>query len=134
MASCWTANRVALLCSRHPSHQTLEQKMSDKKCPNCGLWNPPSAMRCDCGYDFNSLSVKPSYADQTTFSFAQERAENNLPTLVVRGIVFITVYLIIALAMYFVTGNKPGGIMLGIAFGLAGAAAAIVKIKVKNWF
>jgi len=24
------------------------------KCPNCGLHNPPSAMRCDCGHDFET--------------------------------------------------------------------------------
>ena len=23
------------------------------KCPNCGLINPPSALRCDCGYEFD---------------------------------------------------------------------------------
>jgi hypothetical protein len=30
-------------------------------CPNCGLINPPTTERCDCGYDFGSLSVKQSY-------------------------------------------------------------------------
>ena len=24
------------------------------KCPNCGLINPQSTMRCDCGYEFVS--------------------------------------------------------------------------------
>ena len=24
------------------------------KCPNCGLLNPPTAQRCDCGFDFGS--------------------------------------------------------------------------------
>ena len=31
------------------------------QCPNCGLLNPASALRCDCGYDFASGSVQPSY-------------------------------------------------------------------------
>ena len=31
------------------------------KCPNCGLINPDSAQRCDCGYDFASGQVKQSY-------------------------------------------------------------------------
>ncbi|MBN9121990.1 MAG: hypothetical protein J0I06_23085 [Planctomycetes bacterium] len=32
-----------------------------KDCPKCGLVNPPSAQRCDCGYDFISRSVEASY-------------------------------------------------------------------------
>jgi len=24
-----------------------------KDCPNCGLYNPPNAMLCDCGFNFN---------------------------------------------------------------------------------
>ena len=30
-------------------------------CPRCGLYNPESAERCDCGYDFASGEVKTSY-------------------------------------------------------------------------
>ncbi len=30
-------------------------------CPKCGLTNPASAFRCDCGYDFSSREVKDSY-------------------------------------------------------------------------
>jgi hypothetical protein len=36
--------------------------MPDRKCPRCGLWNSESAMRCDCGYDFVSNTVKESYS------------------------------------------------------------------------
>lgn len=34
------------------------------KCPNCGLFNPDSAERCDCGYDFNSSKIEKSYIIQ----------------------------------------------------------------------
>ena len=31
------------------------------KCPSCGLINPDTAIRCDCGYDFPSGKIKESY-------------------------------------------------------------------------
>jgi hypothetical protein len=34
---------------------------SGMKCPRCGLFNPPSAVRCDCGWDFASKTMKESY-------------------------------------------------------------------------
>ena len=35
--------------------------MARVQCPRCGLYNPKSAQRCDCGYDFASGEVKTSY-------------------------------------------------------------------------
>jgi hypothetical protein len=35
-----------------------------RECPNCGLVNPPTAPRCDCGYEFESgRVVGPPVAD-----------------------------------------------------------------------
>ena len=31
--------------------------MSDQRCPNCKLWNHPNAQICDCGYNFETLTV-----------------------------------------------------------------------------
>jgi hypothetical protein len=31
------------------------------KCPRCGLINPETALRCDCGWDFSTGTVKESY-------------------------------------------------------------------------
>lgn len=36
--------------------------MTDKQCPRCGLWNADSALRCDCGYDFEKGTVEESYS------------------------------------------------------------------------
>ena len=33
------------------------------ECPHCRLLNPPSAQRCDCGYDFLSRSMQASYLE-----------------------------------------------------------------------
>jgi hypothetical protein len=32
-----------------------------KDCPKCELVNPDAALRCDCGYDFPTGDMKPSY-------------------------------------------------------------------------
>jgi len=34
-------------------------------CPRCGLINPETAQRCDCGYDFIGKSVQESYLTST---------------------------------------------------------------------
>lgn len=35
--------------------------MADKTCPNCKLINPESALQCNCGYYFQSHSLKNFY-------------------------------------------------------------------------
>lgn len=33
-------------------------------CPRCSLVNPPTAQRCDCGYDFQTAKVEKAYFQQ----------------------------------------------------------------------
>ena len=43
------------------------------KCPNCSLINPETATRCDCGYDFSTQSVMPSFVSVQNTSLRQSR-------------------------------------------------------------
>jgi hypothetical protein len=36
------------------------------KCPHCKLENPPTTIRCDCGYDFPAGKVRASYVQTKT--------------------------------------------------------------------
>ena len=42
--------------------RALEGRKRAMKCPNCSLWNPPTAQRCDCGYDFDKHRVDVAFA------------------------------------------------------------------------
>jgi hypothetical protein len=37
-----------------------------QKCPKCGLLNPEIALRCDCGYDFESRTMQESFVPPPT--------------------------------------------------------------------
>jgi hypothetical protein len=34
------------------------------QCPRCGLYSPDAALRCDCGHDFKTGTIQPSYLEQ----------------------------------------------------------------------
>ncbi|MCJ7588248.1 MAG: hypothetical protein MUQ00_10160 [Candidatus Aminicenantes bacterium] len=44
--------------------EEIKKENGIKKCPRCMLINPPSTIRCDCGYDFEKKSIEKSYIDQ----------------------------------------------------------------------
>jgi hypothetical protein len=48
-----------------PNHARPDGQ-SSMKCPHCGLINPSSASRCDCGFDFLSGEMKESYLPRRT--------------------------------------------------------------------
>ena len=47
---------------RFNANQRLE--CAAMECPKCKLVNPPTAMRCDCGYDFQTHTMQKSYLTQ----------------------------------------------------------------------
>ena len=114
--------------------------MKEKKCPNCGLWSPPAAMRCDCGYDFYSKLVEMSFSDSSTATVTKERAEQNFATMVARAAVLIT-----AMAVCFGLGYansvfrfEHGGALTSLAIAfiapLAVVVSKMIKIKGKKRF
>lgn len=64
------------------------------KCPRCGLHNPQIAERCDCGYDFQTKTVKGTYSPQTL---------RKSDLLVVAGLV--CAYNLAGIAIAVVSGN-----------------------------
>jgi uncharacterized membrane protein YvbJ len=59
-----------------------------KNCPNCGLGNPPNAQRCDCGYDFDSMTVKESYlSSKDKLNLLHYKPD--IPTIIIKAVAFI---------------------------------------------
>jgi hypothetical protein len=53
--------RRAVLASVAADRKPLKAPATGGACPSCRLFNPPSAQRCDCGYDFVSQIQERSY-------------------------------------------------------------------------
>ena len=103
-----------------------------KDCPKCRLVNPPSAQRCDCGYDFITHSVQRSYLPTERSS----RPDGGSRLLGLGCLVLAPLFLISGLlaAMKalgaggddaFVMGQVCGGLLPGIA--ALGMAAYLLR-------
>jgi hypothetical protein len=49
--------------------------VAPKDCPACDLVNPPTAQRCDCGYDFIARRFLGTYLTETDVTRAAEDAQ-----------------------------------------------------------
>lgn len=65
------------------------------RCPNCNLINPDSALRCDCGYDFPSQTMKRAFGPEGSPSRVIQKSAGRqkmvLGTVIALGGVVITV-------------------------------------------
>ena len=66
-------------------------------CPHCKLINPPSALRCDCGYDFKLRSVESSYLADRRYKAHQEKSLNLRSALKIGVLLFIAMKLLLHL-------------------------------------
>ena len=92
------------------------------KCPRCGLFSPEEATRCDCGYDFTTKTIQPSYliADAVRKhggeeKFAEHTARSNIRT----GTILLAVSAIVSAVSYVGSGRLSlfgGAAMVGAIF------------------
>ena len=99
-----------------------------QRCPTCRLYNPDTALRCDCGYDFQAKEKRPSYLLAETArkhggfkALLQLQARRNIGT----GVTFLGIGLAIALVTSFFSepveaGQRRGLVPAGlIVWGVA---------------
>jgi len=90
------------------------------ECPRCGLINPESTQRCDCGYDFISSTVEKSYFEQ------------KLPKSIKQYVVIISVLNAIAAILCLAFNNIPG-FLYAISYAVFFWLIFLQLKKKKNW-
>jgi hypothetical protein len=72
------------------------------KCPSCSLENPPSALRCDCGYTFPS-SVQKAMTDPAAVSHLRSI---DASLLTIKRILLVWIFLAILWIIIFVLRSR----------------------------
>ncbi|MGO8813615.1 MAG: hypothetical protein ACLQVG_02975 [Terriglobia bacterium] len=90
-----------------------------KKCPRCALINPPTAQRCDCGYDFKTRKIESPY-------FRQE-----LPGSIRDFTIFLTIWQVLG-ALLVLSINWQHAVAVGIWSALVWPTYFQLKKK-KSW-
>jgi hypothetical protein len=104
-----------------------------KDCPKCGLTNPASALRCDCGFDFSSKKVEASYLSQEELARVQQQTQNDVLSYVIKGALFVAV----VLAFSVISASVPDGwgrrFVIFLALVTAWTVASIYGPKLREW-
>jgi hypothetical protein len=123
-------------------------------CPKCGLINPDSAQRCDCGYDFESGKMKESHANAPTHCircgremrdgadfcpFCGARGRKYYETMRTRGLVLFLAFrgTMVAVMLSGIGGPDSNmAVAVGVLLHLSGSAALLVgcwaETRLKN--
>jgi uncharacterized RDD family membrane protein YckC len=111
------------------------------KCPRCGLINDDDAVRCDCGYDFASRTVKKSYLtakDREHLDVLSDTGDRPSRWRRLFGLLvdLVLVWLVTVLLLVFgpvsavgyvrFSGAVVGIVLLGLQWGLWGRSVGMV--------
>jgi hypothetical protein len=98
------------------------------ECPLCHLVNAPTALRCDCGYDFESKTLKRSYLIESVDpAHAIPILKRARRAILLQGAVGIAC----GLTMLALTYSASEGLSIAV-FGVASLAWGVIRI-VRGW-
>jgi hypothetical protein len=90
--------------------------MTDKKCPNCNLWNTGSAMICDCGYEFFEGSQSTRLTQFNSHKFTWKN-----PIALLIGLSLISALAIVSLWLLEIPALSSCEISAGVRYCGSGA-------------
>jgi hypothetical protein len=105
-------------------------------CPQCGLINPETAQRCDCGYDFINKSVEKPYSTSSPNTKLSRTAIGaQVVALVLAGGAVIWGCLMVHVALNPGSSGEFGGVSVLLAAVLdmpVGLVSLVVGLAVKK--
>ena len=105
------------------------------KCPRCGLINDPDALRCDCGFDFKSRTVRESYdSNQTKAPSTPVGIVGCILALIgaLMGFFFLTTRSLVAVPSRLLTPGNPFNFLWILFFGGLAILGYILYREHKN--
>lgn len=101
------------------------------KCPHCGLFNPPEALRCDCGYDFEAGVVLESFLRESKGGAGRpDRLASHVLKLSLALVLITSAFAYFAASALDSGGATGTGGLGGVAVLLALAGVSVVLVVV----